>query len=224
MILVSANTSEIFLDGIVGADWTGEGITAVELGESLKKVKGRATIRINSPGGSADEGIAIYNMLKRHQGGVDTHNEAIAASAASVIFLAGERRTMERGSKLMIHRAHLIAIGNQNDMVKAKDLLAMYDTDMAKLYSEHMKISEEEVMSLMDAETWYDAEDAVTSGLATHMSPTVRKKAAAAAAWFKHPPQELFEECSAEKAGEEARRKYLKLCEMRLKLQGLPSR
>jgi ATP-dependent Clp protease protease subunit len=219
MILLSTQTNEIFLDGIVGADWTGEGITAIDLGESLKKIKGRATIRINSPGGSADEGIAIYNMLKRHPGGVDTHNEALAASAASVIFLAGERRTMERGSKLMIHRAHMIAIGNQSQMAKAQELLALYDDDMAKLYSEHMGMSEEEVVKLMDEETWYDAEGAVGNGLATHMAPTVRKKAAAAAAWFKHPPQDLFEQCSAEKAGEETRRTYLKLCEMRLKLQ-----
>ena len=79
---------------------------------------GRATVRINSPGGSADEGIAIYNTLKRYAGGVDTINEALAASAASVIFLAGETRTMSAGSRLMIHRALTIEIGNADRMRK----------------------------------------------------------------------------------------------------------
>jgi ATP-dependent protease ClpP protease subunit len=198
MILCKADTGELYLEGIVGGDWGGEGITTAAVDLALKQIRGRAVVRINSPGGSADEGVAIYNLLKRHPGGVDTHNEALAASAASIIFLAGEKRTMERGSKLMIHRAHTIAIGNQSEMVKMAEVLSLYDKDMARLYSEHMGLDEDFVLELMDEETWYDAEDAVAVKLATDMAPTVRKKTAAAAAWMKKPPQDLFEEMAVE--------------------------
>jgi ATP-dependent protease ClpP protease subunit len=213
MILVNASTNELFLDGVVGADWTGEGITSQGVGEALGKIKGRAVVRINSPGGSADEGIAIYNLLKRHRGGVDTHNEALAASAASIIFLAGDKRTMERGSKLMIHRAHTIAIGNSVDMTKMSEVLAMYDKEMASLYAEYMSIDEDikeqAVLAMMDSETWFDADDAVRHGLATDLSPTVRKKTAAAAAWIKHPPQDLFEEMAVERSNVETRLRHM---------------
>lgn len=213
MILVNAVTNELFLDGVVGADWTGEGITSQGVGEALGKIKGRAVVRINSPGGSADEGIAIYNLLKRHRGGVDTHNEALAASAASIIFLAGDKRTMERGSKLMIHRAHTIAIGNSVDMAKMSEVLAMYDQEMASLYAEYMSIDEDikeqAVLAMMDSETWFDADDAVRYGIATDLSPTVRKKTAAAAAWIKHPPQDLFEEMAVERSNVETRLRHM---------------
>jgi ATP-dependent Clp protease protease subunit len=213
VILCKTDTSELFLDGVVGSDWTGEGITASGVSSALSKIKGRAVVRINSPGGSADEGVAIYNLLKRHPGGVDTHNEALAASAASVIFLAGEKRTMERGSKLMIHCAHSIAIGNTADMRKMSDVLAMYDSHMEEIYAEYMSLEKTVVASLMADETWFDATESVEIGLATHMSPTVRTKSAAAAAWFRHPPQDLFEENSVRQATD-----WLKLAQCRLQL------
>lgn len=193
MILCKADTNELFLDGVIGADFFGEGITAAAVSDALAKLEGRATVRINSPGGSADEGVAIYNLLRRYEPGVDTHNEALAASAASIVFLAGDKRTMERGSKLMIHRAHTIAIGNTSEMAKMAEVLALYDKELAAIYGQYMDASSEEIMGMMDAETWMDSEVAVSNGLATDMAPTVRKKSAAAAAWFRHPPQDIFE-------------------------------
>jgi len=198
MILVKANTNELFLDGVIGADWFGEGITAKAVGEALTSISGHATIRINSPGGSADEGVAIYNLLRRHADGVTTVNEALAASAASVVFLAGDRRIMERGSRLMIHRAHTVAIGNTAEMLKMAEVLSKYDDSLASIYAEHMDENEEAILAAMDAETWYNAEEAIESGLATEMTATLRKKSAAAAAWFRHPPTDLFDEPNKE--------------------------
>lgn len=210
MILVKAETNELFLDGIIGSDWMSEGITAAAVGDALGKISGRATLRINSPGGSADEGVAIYNLLRRHAGGVDTHNEALAASAASIVFLAGEKRTMERGSRVMIHCAHCMAIGNRAGMAKMAEVLAVYDASMADIYAEHMGIDAQEVLALMEEETWYDAETAMSAGLATDMAPTVRKKSAKAAAWFKHPPKDLFEEKAVESASKEAANVFIR--------------
>jgi ATP-dependent protease ClpP protease subunit len=206
MIFVKSETKELFIDGIIGASWTGDGVTAAMVGEALGSMSGRATIRINSPGGSADEGVAIYNLLRRHPGGVDTHNEALAASAASIIFLAGENRTMERGSKLMIHNAHMVAIGNKEDLRKSAEILSAYDRDMADIYAEHMKASRAEIEAAMAEETWYSVQDAVDIGLATAVASTLKTKKAAAAAWFKHPPQDLFEEAASEKKAEAVKR------------------
>lgn len=220
MILCKSETNELFIDGVIGADWTGDGVTASHVSSALSILKGRPTVRINSPGGSADEGIAIYNLLKRHPGGVDTHNESIAASAASVIFLAGDKRTMERGSKLMIHCAHCVAIGNSGDMKKMADVLTAYDASLAAIYADTMNIDTDQILALMAEETWYDAEAAVESGLATDMAATLRKKRAAAAAWFKHPPQDLFDQDAETEAKKDVVHKMYnrKVAEMRSKM------
>ncbi len=203
MITVKAETNELYIDGAIGADWMSEGVTAKAVGESLASIKGRVKVRINSPGGSADEGISIFNMLKRHPGGVDTHNEALAASAASIIFMAGDKRTMERGSKLMIHCAHCVAIGNGADLQKMAEVLSVYDSSMAGIYADAMGIDTEQVLALMADETWYDPAAAQSSGLATDIALTVRRKTAAAAAWFKNPPADLFDEHAIEKQEQE---------------------
>lgn len=192
MIVVNKAKNELFVDGVIGADWTGEGITAMSVADALESLDGgRATIRINSPGGSADEGIAIYNTLKRYSGGVDTVNEALAASAASVIFLAGETRTMSSGSRIMIHRALTIEIGNADRLRKTADVLESYDKSLVEIYSQYMSDNEDSIMALLSAETWYNAEDAVSSGLATSKESRKSSAKAAMAAWFKNPPEDI---------------------------------
>ena len=192
MIVINKAKNELFVDGVIGADWTGEGVTAMSVSDALESLDGgRATIRINSPGGSADEGIAIYNTLKRYTGGVDTVNEALAASAASVIFLAGENRTMSPGSRIMIHRALTIEIGNSDRMRKTADVLEAYDKSLIEIYSQYMTDGEEEIMSLLSAETWYSADNAVSAGLATAKTEKKSKAKAAMAAWFKNPPEDI---------------------------------
>jgi ATP-dependent protease ClpP protease subunit len=220
MITVKAETNELYIDGAIGSDWMSEGVTAKAVGESLATIKGRAKIRINSPGGSADEGISIYNMLKRHPGGVDTHNEALAASSASIIFMAGDKRTMERGAKLMIHCTHCVVIGNGSDLQKMAEVLSAYDASMAEIYADAMGLPSDEVLALMADETWYDPAAALASGLATDIAPTVKRKTAAAAAWFKNPPADLFDEHAIEKEGREivSRISAAKIAEIRARM------
>jgi len=220
MITVKAETNELFIDGAIGSDWMSEGVTAKAVGESLSSIKGKVKVRINSPGGSADEGISIFNMLKRHPGGVDTHNEALAASAASIIFMAGDKRTMERGSKLMIHCAHCVAIGNSADLQKMAEVLSVYDSSMAEIYADAMDMHSDDVLALMAEETWYDPSAAQSSGLATDIAPTVRRKTAAAAAWFKNPPADLFDENAIEKQEQEivSRISAAKIAEIRARM------
>ena len=192
-VRVNKDSGEIFLYGIVGDSWGEDSFTAGDVIDALGKLGGkRCTVRVNSPGGIADEGIAIYNALKRYAGGCDTVVDAIAASAASVIALAGDTRTTSAGGRWMIHRALNIAIGNANDMRKNADVLETYDKSLVEIYGKYIQKPADEIMQLLDAETWYTSEDSVTAGLSTHLGDTVAAEPMVAA-WFKNAPANLLQ-------------------------------
>ena len=194
MLKVNAQTKEIFIDDVIGADWFGEGITATNVANALDQLNGeRANVRINSPGGSADEGIAIYNTLKRYQGGVSTFNDSLAASAASVIFLAGDVRTMLSGSRLMIHKAMTIDAGNADQLRKTASVLESYDKSLVEIYAQYTSKTAEEIMSLLSDETWYNTQEAVDSGFATVVDGSKKADKPKIANWFKNAPKALFE-------------------------------
>lgn len=128
MLSVNTTTGELFLYGAVGASWFDDSFSSTEVIKALDSIGNkRAIVRINSPGGVADEGIAIYNAIKRHKAGADTHVDALAASAASVIALAGETRLASAGSRFMIHRALTMDLGNATQLRKTADTLETYD-------------------------------------------------------------------------------------------------
>ena len=194
MLKVNAQANELFFDGVIGMDWYGEGITAVSVRDALLPMRGsRVTVRINSPGGVADEGVAIYNALKDHDGGVDTYNESIAASAASLIFLAGEKRYMATGARVMIHNAAGVTFGNAAAHRKSAEVLDVYDAAQVAIYEETLSMSKEEILAAMNEETWYDADKAIELGFATAKSGKSKAKPAKAA-WFRNAPAAVFAE------------------------------
>lgn len=198
MLKVNAKAGEIFIYDTIGQDWFGGGITAQSVIEALDELGGkRATVRINSPGGVADEGIAIYNALKRYEGGVDTIVDSLAASAASVIALAGESRVTAKGARWMIHRAMTISVGNANDMRKNADVLDTYDKSLVEIYSEYMGKSEDEILDLLSAETWYRADEAISAGLSTGTGDASDAEPMVAA-WFRNAPAALLNKPKAE--------------------------
>lgn len=177
MIEILNETNEILLSGIVGDGWDENPITAKEVGKALKAFGSNAvTVRINSPGGAADEGIAIYNLLKNHGGEVTTVNDSLAASAASVIFLGGANRLMGDGSRLMIHRAMGLAFGNQDEIRKTLQALESYDRSLIDIYSQFMGSDAKQIETLMANETWFEVDAAIESGLATARYDSGRKK------------------------------------------------
>ena len=177
MIEILNETNEIILSGIVGDGWDEQPITAKEVGKALKAFGSNdVTIRINSPGGAADEGIAIYNLLKSHGGEVTTINDSLAASAASVIFLGGSKRLMADGSRLMIHRAMGLAFGNQDEIRKMLAALESYDRSLIDIYSQYMKSDAKAIENMMASETWFEVDLAIESGLATARYSDDRKK------------------------------------------------
>lgn len=121
---------------------------------------------INSPGGAAWDGIAIMNALRRHKATVNVTVDGIAASAASVIAMAGDHITMNRGSEMMIHEASGGAYGPAKVMEDTADILHKLSASIADIYAARAGGSTEEWRSRMVAETWYTAEEAVEAGLA----------------------------------------------------------
>lgn len=194
MLKVDTKTGEIFVYDVIGANWYGDGITASNMADALKQLGDKkAIVRINSPGGVADEGIAIYNLLKRHAAGVETHNDALAASAASVIFLAGSSRYAAKGSRVMIHRASSVVWGNSLALAKEASTLEKYDQSQCEIYCGYLGKTTIETMALLDAETWYTSDEAVTAGLASSLTETAKVKPNVAT-WFRNPPKSLAED------------------------------
>jgi ATP-dependent protease ClpP protease subunit len=190
-MLVDKKTGEIFVYGPIGASFWDEGITAELMLQALAEMDGkRVTVRINSPGGVADEGIAIYNALKRYAGGVDTVVDSVAASAASVIALAGESRSTSTGGRWMIHRALTFAIGNRSEMLKVANTLQKYDESIIEIYGKSMNHTAEEIESMMNEETWFTGDEAIVAGLSTAIDSAEHAEEIepAVASWYKRAP------------------------------------
>lgn len=145
------------------------GVWPDEFKSALDTVKGGVELHIHSPGGDAFDGIAIYNMLRQHDGPVDVHVDGLAASAASVIAMAGDTVTMSRGSQLMIHDAWGLSMGNADDMSKMLDMLDKISNSIAAIYAHKAGGQEADWRDAMKAESWYRDTEAVDAGLADHI-------------------------------------------------------
>lgn len=159
---------------VIGYDyWTGEGVTAKRIAGALRRMgPGPVTVNINSPGGDMFEGLAIYNLLREHDGEVTVKILGLAASAASIIAMAGDTVQIARAGFLMIHNCWVLAVGNRNDLREIADTLEPFDTAMADIYAAHTGQSIEAMAKLMDAETWIGGSQAVEDGFADELLPS----------------------------------------------------
>jgi ATP-dependent Clp protease, protease subunit len=163
------NTSDtITMYGVIGEDWYGEGVTVKRIDAALRTIGDKpVTVYLNSPGGDMFEGIAIYNRLREHSQKVTTKVLGIAASAASVIFLAGSERQVASSGFLMIHNCWTLLAGNRHYLRDVADDMEEFDAAMADLYAETSGSSTEEMAELMDDESFIRGKRAVELGLAT---------------------------------------------------------
>lgn len=163
------DSATINMYDVIGYDyWSGGGVTEKMVSAVLRKNKGKdVTVNINSPGGDFFTGVAIYHMLKEHDGDVTVRIVGMAASAASVIAMAGTNVKIGKAAFLMIHNAWHICIGNRIDMRDAAETLEEFDTAMQGVYSDVTGIDKDEITAMMDAETWIGGEKAVDLGFAT---------------------------------------------------------
>ncbi len=123
-------------------------------------------VHINSPGGSAFDGVAISNQLKSHNAEIIVHVDGLAASAASVIAMAGDKIIMPENTMMMIHRAATIEMGDAKVFEKTAKDLRKIDTALAASYKERFVGDKAELDQLLDDETFLTADEAVAFGLA----------------------------------------------------------
>jgi len=152
---------------VIGADWFGEGVTAKRISGALRAIgKNDVVVNINSPGGDYFEGLAIYNMLREHPAKVTVKVLGIAASAASVIAMAGDEIQIARAGFLMIHNTWVIAMGDRHQLRDVSDWLEPFDQSAVDIYAARTGMADKELAKMLDRETWIGGSDAVDKGFA----------------------------------------------------------
>ena len=165
----SATKAEIILYAGIGQDYWGDGsmISAKQFSDEIKKIDdsvNEITVRINSPGGDVFDGISIYNRLKQHKAKVVVHIDGLAASIASIIALAGDEVHIGEGALFMVHLPWTFAMGNRMDLDNTVGRLLNVEEQMIGIYSKKTGLSRDEIKSLLEAETWMGADEAIEKG------------------------------------------------------------
>lgn len=210
MFSYDTELNEVRIYDEIGPGWWGL-IDADTVMAALAEMDGKhVMVRLNTPGGSVDEGIAIYNALKRHNGGVTTMVDSLAASMGSYLLQAGERRIVASNAMVMVHDPWTIAFGNSAELRKNADVLDKYAQRMIPDYSERSGKSVEEITAIMAEETWYAGKEIVDAGFADEVETIERDFNPAALAALRHlsrkAPASLFEKREkAKQAADELR-------------------
>lgn len=169
---VTESDSTITIFDVIGEDDMGGGVSLRRIAAALRRIGPQAvTVQINSPGGDMFEGIAIYNLLRAHPAAVTVEVLGLAASAASIIAMAGDEIHMSPGSFLMLHNAWGVVIGNRHDMAEAAALFETFDAALTEIYAARSGRSSEEIAALLDAETFLGTEEAIAAGMADGIAP-----------------------------------------------------
>ena len=168
---VSRSEAEIMIYDEIGF-W---GVTAAAFIADLKKIDAKdITVFINSPGGSVFDGLAIYNALRQHPANVEVTIMGVAASAASIIAMAGDTVVMPENAFMMIHNPLNMAYGNADDLREMADVLDKIGASLVGIYAKRTGLPEDEIKALLDAETWLNAEEAVLKGFADELQPELK--------------------------------------------------
>ncbi len=155
------------------------GVTAKQFIGELKALDvATVNLAINSPGGQVFDAIAIYNALRQHPASIEVTVMGVAASAASLIAMAGDKIVMPENSFMMIHNPLNFAYGNADDLREMADVLDKIGASLVATYVARTGKSEEEIKALLDAETWLNAEEAVAQGFADELQPALKVAAA----------------------------------------------
>lgn len=165
-----SKSADIFIYGdITRYEWDDSDTSASGFKEELDALGDVSTINlyINSPGGSVFEGVAIHNMLKRHKAKINVYVDALAASIASVIAMAGDTIHMYKNSMLMIHNPWTFTWGNSSELRKMADDLDRIGNSSKQTYLQKAgdKLTDEKLQEMLDAETWLSADEALEYGL-----------------------------------------------------------
>jgi len=157
--------AELLIYGIIGDYW--EELDAKDVVNAIRSIDAKTiNVKIFSEGGSVFAGLAIYNALMEHSATVRVKIDALAASIASIIAMAGETVEMPRNAFLMIHNPWMVIGGEEDDFVKAAEFLGKVKKSLVDVYNLKTGIDTEDLSMMMDAETWLSADEAVDQGFA----------------------------------------------------------
>jgi ATP-dependent Clp protease, protease subunit len=169
--------SELTIYGDIGESWWWESTSATDVDNALKQAKDNdLVVRLNSPGGSAFDGIAIYNRLKAHKGKVTIHVDGWACSAASIIAMAADELIMGAGAMMMIHEASTIVWGSKTLMRKEADMLEKLEDGIVDIYMTKATVEREKIRNMVDSETWFSANEALEIGFATSTTTSIQQE------------------------------------------------
>lgn len=185
----SDETRTLRLEGPIDEEsFWGDEITPQMFRDELNAGEGDVTVWINSPGGNVFAAAEIYTMLKDYKGSITVKIDAIAASAASVVAMAGDTVQMSPVAMLMIHDPSTVAMGNTKDMEKAIEVLNEVKESIINAYASKSGLSHARIANLMSNETWMNAKKAVELGFADEVLFEAKQKAS------EEPEQTLDEE------------------------------
>lgn len=157
----------LMLNGEISNEtWFGDEITPKEFRGELNSGQGKVTVWINSPGGDCFAAAQIYNMLMEYSGPVDVHIDGIAASAASVIAMAGNHVAISPVGMMMIHNPATVSIGDEREMKKAMDMLSEVKESIINAYELKTGLPRKQLSNMMNAESWMNAKKALELGFA----------------------------------------------------------
>lgn len=179
-MLAKGDAAEIFIYGIIGTDWFGDGVSAKQFKDDLRGLGAVKTIdlHINSDGGSVFEAQTMYSLLVDHKATVTAHVDGLAASAASFLAMAADDIVIAEGGFIMIHAAWSGIAGNAAALRKEADLLDAVTGAITNIYVARTGATEAAVKQWMDAETWFSGAEAVANGFADRMVANKRVAAA----------------------------------------------
>ena len=172
MKALANNNAEIYIYDEIGY-W---GVTAKQFANDLKELGkvGEISLRINSPGGSVTDGIAIYNLLKKNDATVNVHIDGLAASMASVIAMAGDTVTMPENALMMVHNPWGYAMGDSEEMRKTADVLDKMKKALVSAYTAKSGMSDEDINAMLDDETWMTGSEALEWGFVDQTTDEVQ--------------------------------------------------
>lgn len=160
----------LFLNGTIAEEtWFDDDVSPKQFKEDLMSGSGDISVWINSPGGDCFAAAQIYNMLQEYPGKVTIRIDGIAASAASVIAMAGDEVHVSPVSMIMIHNPATMAMGDVYEMKKAAAMLAEVKESIINAYEKKTGLARTRISKLMDDETWMDAGKALELGFADHL-------------------------------------------------------
>lgn len=171
------NSAEITIYGSIGSSWWDEAVSASQFSKDLKELGNdinEITVRINSTGGSVYDGLAIRSLLKNHKAYVTVMVDGLAASIASIIAMAADKLIMAKGSMMMIHNPLSGGWGEAKDLREIADFLDKIRDSLVSVYAARTGKTSEELIELLDAETWMSAEEAVEMGFADEVEDDIQ--------------------------------------------------